>query len=66
MGTGEDMELNGAVPHHVLWPKPGELPAGRDTQLLKAIGVLKKEVKKYNNRPQPELKNATNRRKEKE
>ena len=64
MGTGEDMELHGAVPHYVLWPKPGELPAGRDTQLRKAISVLKKEVKKYNNRPQPELKNATSRRKE--
>ena len=65
MGTGEDMELNGAVPHYVLWPKPGELPAGRDTQLRKAISVLKKEVKKYNNRPQPELKNATSKLKEK-
>lgn len=63
MDTGEDMELHGAVPHHVLWPKPGELPAGKDTQLRKAIGVLKKEVKKYNNRPQPELKNATSRQK---
>ncbi len=63
MDTGEDMELHGAVPHYVLWPKPGELPAGKDTQLRKAIGVLKKEVKKYNNRPQPELKNATSRQK---
>jgi tricorn protease len=65
MGSGEDMELNGAVPHYILWPKPGELPAGRDTQLRKAISVLKKEVKKYNNRPQPELKNATSKLKEK-
>tara|TARA_B100001971_G_C18066780_1_gene470888 strand:- start:304 stop:894 length:591 start_codon:yes stop_codon:yes gene_type:complete len=61
MGSGEDMELHGAVPHHILWPKPGELPAGRDTQLRKAIAVLKKEVKKFNNRPQPDLLKASGR-----
>ena len=65
MGSGEDMELHGAVPHHILWPKPGELPAGRDTQLRKAIAVLKKEVKKFNNRPQPDLLKASGRPKKK-
>ena len=33
INDGEDMELNGAVPHHVLWPQPGEMPAGKDVQL---------------------------------
>ncbi len=61
MGSGEDMELHGAVPHHILWPKPGELPAGKDTQLRKAIAILKKEVKKFNNRPQPDLLKASGR-----
>lgn len=63
LGSGEDMELHGAVPHHILWPKPGELPAGRDTQLRKAIMVLKKEVRRYNNRPQPDLLKASGRQK---
>ena len=31
------MERNGAVPHHLLWPEPGELPSGEDRQLEKAI-----------------------------
>ena len=38
--TGEDMELNGAVPDHIIWPQPGELPAGKDVQLNKAVEVL--------------------------
>ena len=29
LGSGEDMELNGAVPDHVLWPKPGPDAARR-------------------------------------
>ena len=53
--TGEDMELNGAQPHHELWPEPGELPRGKDRQLEKAIQVLKKDVKKYNKQPEVEL-----------
>jgi tricorn protease len=43
--TGMDMELNGAEPNHVLWPLPGEIPAGIDRQLDKAIEVLKEELK---------------------
>jgi tricorn protease len=43
-GTGMDMELNGAVPDHILWPLPGEIPAGIDKQLEKAVAVLQKEL----------------------
>lgn len=60
-GTGEDMELNGAKPHHELWPLPGELPAGKDRQLEKAVQVLRQDVTKWKKRPQPKLKKATER-----
>ena len=63
IGTGEDMELNGAVPHHVLWPAPGEMPAGKDRQLEKAIEVLGAEVAAWQARPRPELRKASQRRK---
>lgn len=43
--TGEDMELHGCVPDHIIWPKPSELETGKDTQLEKAVEVLKEEVK---------------------
>ncbi|MEM9703209.1 MAG: S41 family peptidase, partial [Planctomycetota bacterium] len=59
--TGEDMELNGAVPHVELWPQPGELPAGKDRQLEKAVTVLKKQVKKAKKSPPPALLKATDR-----
>ncbi len=55
LGTGEDMELNGAVPHFEIWPLPGDLPSGKDKQLEKAIQVLTKDVKKWRKRPQPKL-----------
>jgi tricorn protease len=60
-GTGEDMELNGAKPHHELWPLPGELPAGKDRQLEKSVQVLRQDVAKWKKRPQPKLKKATER-----
>ena len=44
VGTGEDMEMNGAVPDHVVWPHPGELPQGIDKQLEKAVNVLTADV----------------------
>ncbi|MEM6469004.1 MAG: S41 family peptidase [Planctomycetota bacterium] len=44
---GEDMELNGAEPNFILWPKPGEIPAGKDRQLAKAVKVLLKDVKQH-------------------
>ena len=59
--TGEDMELNGAIPHHIVWPMPGEMPAGIDRQLEKAVQVLKKEVRRWKKKPQVELKNASGR-----
>ncbi|MEZ5944963.1 MAG: S41 family peptidase [Planctomycetaceae bacterium] len=55
LGTGQDMELNGAVPHHVVWPEPGELPLGKDRQLEKAIEVLLKDVKKASQKKSPHL-----------
>ncbi len=58
---GQDMELNGAVPDHVLWPQPGDLPRGKDDQLSKAVEVLSADVKTWKARPQPTLKKATER-----
>lgn len=60
-GTGEDMELNGAVPHHIVWPEPGQLAAGKDVQIDKAIEVLLSDVQKWNERPQPKLRKASER-----
>lgn len=60
-GTGEDMELNGAVPHHVVWPEPGQLPAGKDVQIEKAVEVLLSDVQKWAERPQPKLRKASER-----
>jgi tricorn protease len=59
--SGEDMELNGAVPHHIVWPAPGDLSAGRDIQLAKAVEVLLGDVKEWKQRPLPNLKKATQR-----
>ena len=61
VGNGEDLELNGAVPDVVLWPAPGELPAGVDKQLEKAIEVLRAEVAEATTKPQPKLRKATER-----
>ncbi len=60
-GDGQDMELNGAVPQHILWPKPGELPSGKDVQLAKAVEVLQGDVKKWKERPQPKLQKSMER-----
>jgi tricorn protease len=62
LGDGLDMELNGAVPDHVLWPAPGELPAGKDAQLEKAVEVLKADVATWKQRPQPQLLKASERK----
>jgi tricorn protease len=58
-GDGQDMELNGAVPDHVLWPAPGDLPRGVDAQLEKAIEVLKADVAEWKQKPQPKLLKAS-------
>lgn len=62
--TGQDMELNGAVPHHMLWPQPGEIPAGNDRQLDKAIEVLTQDVQIWREQPRPELHKASSRLRE--
>ncbi len=52
--SGEDMELHGAVPHHIVDLAPDDLPKGNDPQLKKAIQVLKKEVaEKLRDFPKP-------------
>lgn len=55
---GKNMELNGAQPHVLVWPKPGEIPAGIDRQLTRAVNVLKRSVKAASEeekaRPTPE------------
>ncbi|MEJ2703821.1 MAG: S41 family peptidase, partial [Sedimentisphaerales bacterium] len=61
LGTGEDMELNGAVPDYIVWNKPGEVPMGKDAQLDKAVEVLSKDVKVWESRPKPQLRKATER-----
>jgi tricorn protease len=61
LGSGEDMELNGAVPDHIVWPKPGQMPRGQDVQLDRAIEVLQAEVKAWKQRPRPSLRKATER-----
>lgn len=59
---GEDMELNGAVPDFIVWPQPGELPNGKDTQLEKAIEVLMEDVAKAKANPRPTVKYAAEKR----
>lgn len=58
---GQDLELNGAVPDFIVWPKPGELPAGKDVQIEKAVEVLNKDVDAWLARPKPKLIKASER-----
>jgi C-terminal processing protease CtpA/Prc len=62
LGTGEDMELSGAVPDYIVWDEPGEMPSGKDVQLDKAIEVLLEDVKAWKARPMPQLRKATERK----
>lgn len=59
--TGKDMELNGAQPDYIVWPKPGEAAKGIDAQIDKAVEVLKQDVAAWKKRPQPKLIKATER-----
>ena len=61
-GSGDDMELHGAEPDHVIWPHPGELPVGIDRQLDKAIKLLVAEVDEERQKPPVQLKKASERR----
>ncbi|MCA9061560.1 MAG: PD40 domain-containing protein [Planctomycetaceae bacterium] len=63
--TGQDMELNGAVPHVIVWPQPTEMPSGKDRQLNRAIQVLKQEIEVWQQQPSPTLIKATEREKKK-
>ena len=60
-GTGEDMELNGAVPDFIVWPDPAEFAKGGDSQLAKAVEVLSADVKAAIERPRPRLRKASER-----
>jgi tricorn protease len=62
-GTGEDMELNGAVPDQIVWPDPAEFARGAagDSQIAKADEVLSKDVKEDAERPRPRLRKASER-----
>jgi len=62
LGTGEDMELSGAVPDYIVWNEPGEIPSGKDAQLDKAIEVLLDDVKAWKARPMPQLRKASERK----
>jgi tricorn protease len=61
LNDGEDMELNGCVPHHTVWPKPGEWPAGVDTQLAKGVEVLLSDVAEWKKQPKPKLRYSSER-----
>ncbi len=59
--TGEDMELNGAMPDHVVWPEPADFARGVDAQLDKAVEVLSSDVQEAAARPRPKLRKASER-----
>lgn len=59
---GQDMELNGAQPDHIIWPQPGEMGGGLDRQLQKAIEVLQTDVKAWKKRTPPTLRKASERK----
>lgn len=59
--TGEDLELNGAVPDHLVWTKPGAPEPADDAQLKKAVEVLRAEVEAAKRKPAPTLRKATER-----
>jgi tricorn protease len=57
-GNGEDLELNGAIPDVVIWPKPGDTA---DRQLEKAVQMLSEDVKIFEARPLPAPRKASQR-----
>ncbi|MSU50088.1 MAG: PDZ domain-containing protein [Opitutus sp.] len=59
--TGEDMEMNGAVPDHIVWLKPGKTDAASDTQIAKAVEVLSRDVELEKRRAAPVLRKSTDR-----
>jgi tricorn protease len=63
INDGEDMEMNGAMPDHVVWPEPGHVPAGRDVQLETAVRILQEDVEHYLAKKAIPLKYAASRKK---
>jgi tricorn protease len=61
LADGEDMEGNGAVPDILIWPQPGDIPAGRDAQLAAATDALLEDVAAYLHRDRPRLRYARER-----
>ena len=61
IGTGEDMELNGAVPDIIVWPAPEDLPKGNDPQLKAAVEALIADVDAEKAKGQPKLRKASER-----
>ncbi|HBJ85983.1 MAG TPA: hypothetical protein DDZ88_19370 [Verrucomicrobiales bacterium] len=58
LSNGQDRELMGAKPDHIVWPQPGDKI---DRQLDKAVEMLKQDVTSWKKRPQPKLIRATER-----
>ena len=61
--SGQDMELNGAKPHYKIWNQPGQLTAGKDIQLEKAVSVLLKESSAAKQGPKARYRNASSQEK---
>jgi len=61
LDDGEDMELHGATPDHIVWPKPEDQARGIDAQLDKAVEVLAADVEADRRRPRPKLRKSTER-----
>jgi len=49
---GADMEMNGAVPDHLVWPQPNDSAQGKDRQIEKAVEVLLEDIKKVSKVPE--------------
>lgn len=59
--TGQDMELNGAMPHEVIWPTPTEMPRGIDRVLERSVKMLTRDVDRHLKKQTPKLIKATER-----
>jgi len=60
--SGEDMELQGAMPDITIWPLPGEMESGKDVQLETAVQAVLKEVKESIEKNKLKLKKASERK----
>jgi tricorn protease len=62
VNSGEDMELNGAVPDYIVWPEASYVHANDDPQIAKAVEVLAGEVQAWKAQPRPGLRKASERK----